>query len=659
MEARTAFEQTATRHSAHTALADGIILGRRANGAGEGQGPGWGFLGVFGAGLDPAFRPRRRASASKGASTPRAAAFARATPLRSPGRPSQPPGAGDAAPAQPASAPRGAMASDDPRKDYLANIIMDQLVGSSDARRRLAKDADKTKTGLCNGGEMDQFLDQEGDMPLQALLVQNGGQLEIRLSNEVQSVESEAMVCFTKVGTSSITAENVQRMVQVTSAPQKTVDGLYSSLHSVFLPLLKQKGNLDPAVARLLDDLDASLGSMVRGSSGSSVDVQKITGILKIEDEIAFWGEVGKHDNRAHASWRDIISRLSQIDKSLKGEDDDEGLTYESLTAALEVDGRVERALDDMFREEDYPEMRMTHLLKLIGDSVIQFVQSSLAAKDIWRSSFAVAERELNNAIALCECWASSSESLVRGWREIRKWKGDYVDKRMGGLMERLKKLVQLRKTQDALTTLLTRDEQSALRIDQAFQRFGDVRALQVNAYSNVAWEAAMSEYDTAMVPAMDKVFEKLRELFSSELLPGVQAAVQELKEKQSDVGKVSSSAVAHPYQLLNRFSKYKDMLLHPAIAAAKMLQQYVQIISDIAKGLDSVMDTKQAPKNVSGKNLTLIANSLVFTSQLLHKVKQLKESATSLVSDLDEGRVFDEVIHRFAMYACGACLAA
>ena len=560
------------------------------------------------------------------------------------------------------------MASDDPRKDYLANIIMDQLVGSSDARQRLAKDADKTKTELCNGGQMDQFLDQAGDAPLQALLVQNGSQLEIKLSNEVRSVEAEAMVCFTNVGAASITAENVQRMVQVTSAPQKTVDGLYSSLHSVFLPLLKEKGNLDHAVARLLDDLDASLGSMVRGSSGSSVDVQKITGILKIEDERVFWGEVGKHDNHAHASWSHIMSKLSQIDKSLKGEDDDEGLTYESLTSVLEVEGRVERSLDDMFREEDYPEMRMTHLLKLIGDSVIQFVQSSLATKDIWRSSFAVAERELNNAIALCECWASSSDSLVRGWRETRKWKGDYVDKRLGGLMERLKKLVQLRKTQDALTTLLTPDEQSALRIDQAFQRFGDMRALQVNAYSNVAWEAAMSEYDAAMVPAMDKVFEKLRELFSSELLPGMQAAVQELKEKQSDVGKVSSSAVAHPYQLLNRFSKYKDMLLHPAVAAklktdraklAIMLQQYVQIIGEIAKGLDSVMDTKEAPKNVSGKNLSLIDNSLVFTSQLLHKVQQLYESAASLVSDLKEGTEFDEVIHRFTARACGACLGA
>jgi len=574
---------------------------------------------------------------------------------------SQPPG-GQAAPALREASARSAMSSDDPRKDYLARIIMDQLAGSGDTRRRLAKSADETFAELCNGGQMDSFLDQSaGDKPLQASLVQRGSQLEIRLFNEVQSVEAEAMICFTKVEGASITAENVQRMVQVTSAPRSTVDGLYRSLHSVFLPLLKQNGKHDPAFTRLLDDLDASLGSMVRGSSGSSVDVHKITGILTIEDEIAFWGEVGS----AHGSSRSFISKLSQVNKSLKGEDDGEGLTYESLTSALEVEGKVERSLDDMLREEDYPETRMTHLMTLIGDAIIQFVQSSLAGKDIWRSSFVVAERELNNAIALCDCWAGSSRTLVSGWREVRKWREDFVDKRLGALMERLNKLVDLRKTQDALTTLLSPEEQGALRIVQAFQRFGDVRALQVNAYATVAWETAESEYDNAMVPAMAKVFEKLRELFSSELLPGVQAAVQELKEKQSDVGKVSSSAVAHPYQLLKRFSKYKDLLLKPAIAAklkneraklAKMLQQYVQSIREISTRLDSVMDTKQAPKNVSGKNLSLIANSLVFSSQLLHKVQQLQSLTTALVSDLEEGKAFDKVIYRFITHACAVC---
>ena len=45
-----------------------------------------------------------------------------------------------------------------------------------------------------------------------------------------------------------------------------------------------------------------------------------------------------------------------------------------------------------------------------------------------------------------------------------------------------------------------------------------------------------------------------------------------------------------------------------------------------------------QAPKNVSGKNLTPTANCIVFVSQLLHKVQKLQESADALVSDLKEG---------------------
>ena len=52
------------------------------------------------------------------------------------------------------------MSSDDPRKDYLAKVIMDHLVGGSDARTRLAKGADKTYADLCNSGHMDTFLEQ-------------------------------------------------------------------------------------------------------------------------------------------------------------------------------------------------------------------------------------------------------------------------------------------------------------------------------------------------------------------------------------------------------------------------------------------------------------------------------------------------------------------
>ena len=285
------------------------------------------------------------------------------------------------------------MSSDDPRKDYLVKVIFDQLVGGGEARRKLARGYDDTYSALCNGGEMDAFLDQSaGDKPLQASLVQSGGQLDIKLYNEVQSRDEEASVCFSKVGSAAVTADNVQRTVHITAAPRSAVDGLYSSLHNVFLPLLRQNGKLDPSVAALLNDLDASLGAVVRGSRGSAVDKYKVTGILKLEDEISFWRELSDSDENG----RKHLNSMIKMQKSLSP-DEEEGVSYESLTSALEV--TIETELDTMLRDDDYPETRMAHLLKLIGDVVIQFIQTSLAAKDIWRSSFSVADRS-----SVCGC---------------------------------------------------------------------------------------------------------------------------------------------------------------------------------------------------------------------------------------------------------------
>ena len=187
------------------------------------------------------------------------------------------------------------MSSGDPRKNYLVNVIMDQLLSG--------KDDTAMREQLCNSAEMDEFLDQSaGDRPLQAALFRSpGGSLDVRLSNKVQSGDEEASVCFTKVGTSSITAENVQRTIQITSAPRSAVDGLHSSLHNVFLPLLRQNGKLDASILALLDDLDASLGSVVRGSRGADRDLHRVVGILKLEDEISFWQDMSEADGEGLA----------------------------------------------------------------------------------------------------------------------------------------------------------------------------------------------------------------------------------------------------------------------------------------------------------------------------------------------------------------------
>lgn len=339
---------------------------------------------------------------------------------------------------------------------------------------------------------------------------------------------------------------------------------------------------------------------------------------------------------------RDSLAALQQINKCFEPDGDDKDIEAlrESLWSAMDD---IESELDRLVRELQYPETRMSHLLKLIGDKVIQFIQRSLAAdaksgRDVWRSSLADAERELSSSIALCEQWTGLSDGLVRAWRDENKWKQDFKDKRLGELLERLRTLLDLRRTQDALQTLLGERQEKELRMGDHFQRFSDARALQVNAYSNAAWEGAMSDYNLAMDAAIAKVAEKLQNEFQEKLLPDVSRAVKDLGDKKGDMSK-AGAAVAQPYQILKDFSKYKDLIQRPAIAAklreqrgelAKTLKQYVEVMARLAGDLEGVMDSSEkAPKNVSGKNLSSIANSLVFTSQLLHKLHQLKQVLT------------------------------
>ena len=156
----------------------------------------------------------------------------------------------------------------------------------------------------------------------------------------------------------------------------------------------------------------------------------------------------------------------------------------------------------------------------------------------------------------------------------------------------------------------------------------------------------------------MAQVEEKVKTNFEEKLLPAVQAAVQELEERKRDVTNIVeecgqekslvrmqvSRSIAHPYQLLKDFSKYMGLLVEPEIASkltlqrgklAKMLEQYVQIIRGIA---DKVADglSPANTQNLSGKNLSSIANILVFTSQLEHKVAQIKEAVHPILQSDD-----------------------
>ena len=206
------------------------------------------------------------------------------------------------------------------------------------------------QTALCQQDEMDRFLEDPSVPLLQAALVKEGSTFDIQLSNSVKTATQpemvEAVIHVTKAGAhDNITMDNIQRTVVLSSLPspgqRSTVQGLYNSLHNIFLPLLLDKENgLDPQLQAMLQDLDASLGKQVRSGPQRGDDALESTaGILSLDDEVDFWRDQERSDDREHAAaGQEFFPRVQAIRKGL--EDGHQG-TYEDLLSEVELEGQV------------------------------------------------------------------------------------------------------------------------------------------------------------------------------------------------------------------------------------------------------------------------------------------------------------------------------
>lgn len=522
---------------------------------------------------------------------------------------------------------------------------------------------DDMQASLCAKGELDQFLDESSAVPLQASLVRTPeGRLDIELSNEVKfDGTAESVVHFTKMDPNqAITIDNIQRTVTISSLSQSAVQGLYNTLHNIFLPLLNKPGVVDERVQALVQDLEAGLGSVLRGTAGGvrKLDESSVKGILSLEDEAAFWRDVGeisqsqgtqKKAEFLQNQMNELANTLSMHSDSSYEEMKNEVL--QTLQDVLLATWRMEELSDlDDYSESSfrYQQPRMQHLFKLISNSISRFIQVKFDAADIWRASFAQAEKDLGSAIDLCNAWMDITEDLTkRYWND---WSGaPFRDARIVSLVNRLSQISDVRATHEALKDLLSAEEQRGLNLDHAFSRFAGVKALYVNKYSDAMWAGAMSEYEASLQPTEDQIVAKLRGEFESNLLPGISAAVSDQAERIGKGKKGGKESVAQPYQLLQGFTKYRLLLSRKTVESKlsaereKFLAQLLTYVTQARKELQSQDGLDDAsPTQATGKNLAGIVNHIVFISQLLFKVEQTVAVAKPLISNLRNSEEFE-----------------
>ena len=269
--------------------------------------------------------------------------------------------------------------SGDGCKDYLARTILSMCGGNSDRLDKLSKGTDQVLEELCSDPAMDTFLDQASSAPLQASLMQGG---DVKLGNEV-SVSSQAMlVIFFSKAERDVTPDNIQQAVSISSMSQSAIKGFYNQIHNVFMPLINLEGAADPKVKplqALVQDLDAGLGSLARGSGeGNSIDEASVSGIMKLEDEVKFWSDMRSStgDDEVIDKAEFVKEKVSEIIQCFSEDDD----TFEDMVVdRLE---RVAELLEEVWlregnggRSSRYPQSRMERLMKLCGDSCAQVSQ--------------------------------------------------------------------------------------------------------------------------------------------------------------------------------------------------------------------------------------------------------------------------------------------
>jgi dynein heavy chain 2 len=82
----------------------------------------------------------------------------------------------------------------------------------------------------------------------------------------------EKALVFYKVRPETITPDNIQTTVFISSVLGSPLTTFYQSVHNVYIPMLLKddKQSLDPKFQSLLGELDAGLGSIVRRQADQS-----------------------------------------------------------------------------------------------------------------------------------------------------------------------------------------------------------------------------------------------------------------------------------------------------------------------------------------------------------------------------------------------------
>ncbi|CAL1541204.1 unnamed protein product [Lymnaea stagnalis] len=492
---------------------------------------------------------------------------------------------------------------------------------------------DNAITSLFNAPSLNNFLDDGNTMVL-AGKIDPKKEKKIEFQNRVEATDSkERVIVFFKIRPESITPDNVQTNIIVSSMIDSPLNTLYHAVQKVYAPLLLDDGkyskNIDPKLQSLLSELEAGLGSAMRKCDpsfrGRSGEEDNLGSILTPMDEFQYWQDLSRSsaggDLKAAAeSYTELFSPISK---------DYGGLDAMPLTDGMELVEITQDTLDDLWKQGDppYPEHRMRHLMEVIAGSLGRYAQQKLAGVNMWTGQFSSVRESLRLGIALCERWTTACETLTsQFWKRYapHPWKGETCKpKTLKKLGDRLDEILSIRTVHEQLLRLLSAQEQKELDVSEAFSPFLGLNPLQYNPYTQPLWAAAVQQYERSMEPAQHRIAGKLRNQF-----------------RQLD---------QNPQQLLREFQRYKELVKRPTITKEliaereTLLGQLITYIRQVSEEFNSRTGRGGSNHVPKGKNNPDIVNNVIYVRQLEAKIDETKLIADALLGDLNGYQKFQK----------------
>ncbi|KAG1663699.1 hypothetical protein FOA52_013267 [Chlamydomonas sp. UWO 241] len=502
------------------------------------------------------------------------------------------------------------------------------------------------------------FLSQDGNGAIAAFLNDGSvsalhanvsglgtGQLQLQLTNDSAfPVGCEYQIMLSKLRPGPVAERDIPGNIHVSTVSHTPLSSLYHAIKSVYGPMIDTRGggdqaggaSMDPKLAELLSQLEAGLGSAVRKGANlqaaqlvdSSVS-ESLQSILTPLDEVDFWAELASRPGAAGAKAAQQVTPYMEGLRSALS-DLASGQTEGGWEGVKEV---VDQALHVMRQvwpirpgggQWAMPQPRTEHFLKVLGGALASHIQGHIKGSTLWTAPFSEIKPTLMGGSQIMAAWVGESKALTQDWamgidNGGHTWEGEpFYDTVVLKFQERMEEVYRIRETHDELSKLMRPEEAASLGLSEVFAPLMRVHALQVSDFGASAWNAAKDEYARRMQPVEQSVSARLRQMFSSQIVPAMVAAVGS-----------GQGGATQPQQVFQDLKRYSGLLGMPIIASTlsaekeALAKQVDKHLENLQRSFDSQQD---AAARRAGGGVGSVMQPLMWSMQTGLKLKKSTE---------------------------------